>query len=805
MFLSRQVTKAQGNSQWLLLRKSIPTATDFSHMITHGNFIKNKFRERIENEDMKKGTLLEPISKRIFEKIRNVPVNDCGLIKHKTLNIGASPDGWIHMKNDKNQYVETPILIEIKNPQRRAISNLIPYNYWCQMQFQMFVCDLNKAVYFETSIKFTNELRQEDMDYYMFYGKCEKDLKKYGKYWYLEKYFMKDIVRDDEWLKEKLPTIEKMVEQLDIFNNDTQVRYFTRGRKRKLTEMLNDDTKSEFYWDENSMHNYLNNDTLSDYLNMFYQNYEGLYPERNPFMQAVSKFNKIRAGDLRENLYRNYGHNYSIQTVPDNYRPDEDLHKMTLRFMKEGHDIIVNPSLMDKDEKKYVKMFALIKGRVLRQETNLSINIDNEAYYPYIFKKKRLIVFQDNLEKLTNHRDMREIRCSALFHHEMVSKFQKRRIDRVFILGNGYQYNNNNKFDLNLQNELLKNKLQHVYVNKDPLRDDYKAAFKWLDLCKREGNNWNIFELKKTVPRKFWRYLLPNITVQNRWDDIKKELSEEYNDVGEFWQIGKEKRKECQTVYNILSWKDPKFELYIQDQFKNERRDTLLEMLKVAKNPKAKAITIQGGKVKFRYNNWHKKKGLNFYIDFETINKSTSELDIIYLIGMIVELPNGEQEYLSFMIDELTPKKEADMIEEWILKMDELKKQYKKEPNLFCWGAAETIHMNAVMDRIEKLKRRVSFPYKFIDMCALFKKEPILIKGAHRGFSLKIILPKMVEHGLIEETKYEEFCNRGDISIIHALDYYKNGDKKIRDGLIKYNKIDCAALGKIVNKIRDYC
>ena len=157
------------------------------------------------------------------------------------------------------------------------------------------------------------------------------------------------------------------------------------------------------------------------------------------------------------------------------------------------------------------------------------------------------------------------------------------------------------------------------------------------------------------------------------------------------------------------------------------------------------------------------------------------------------------------MIDELTPKKEADMIENWIQKINELKIQYKKEPNLFCWGAAENIHMKAVMQRIEKLKRQVQFNYKFIDMCDMFKNEPILIKGAHKGFSLKIILPQMVEHGLIEETKYEEFCNRGDISIIHALNYYKNGDKKLREGLIKYNKIDCEALGKIVNKIRDYC
>ena len=152
-FIKRQITALQGTDEWHLIRKKWITATDVTCAKSNKNFLDRKFKESVFSDDsikaMRHGTLLEPISKQIFNDIYNTTVIDCGLIKHKTLQIAASPDGYFYIKNNK-----TPSLIEIKNPYTRVINHLIPYGYWIQMQIQMFVTELYNCIYFETSINF---------------------------------------------------------------------------------------------------------------------------------------------------------------------------------------------------------------------------------------------------------------------------------------------------------------------------------------------------------------------------------------------------------------------------------------------------------------------------------------------------------------------------------------------------------------------------------------------------------------------------------------------------------------------------
>ena len=207
----------------------------------------------------------------------------------------------------------------------------------------------------------------------------------------------------------------------------------------------------------------------------------------------------------------------------------------------------------------------------------------------------------------------------------------------------------------------------------------------------------------------------------------------------------------------------------------------------MSKNENVPLIFLPNKKIKNLTNNWNKENNLEFYIDFETINQSVSDNEIIYLIGMIIKYPpNGNIFYKSYILN--------------------LKMKYNKNTlNLFCWGHAEKQMIKAVTERMFKINRPIVFPYEFIDMCKIFREEPILIKGAYKGFSLKNILSNMVKHKLIEQIHYEDFCTRGDISIVKAIEYYKTKNKDIKIGLIKYNEIDCLALMKIVNKIKEFC
>ena len=63
----------------------------------------------------------------------------------------------------------------------------------------------------------------------------------------------------------------------------------------------------------------------------------------------------------------------------------------------------------------------------------------------------------------------------------------------------------------------------------------------------------------------------------------------------------------------------------------------------------------------------------------------------------------------------------------------------------------------------------------------------------------------MNNNNLLTNVQYDEFCQRGDHSIVYAKKYYQNKDFQLKEQLIKYNMIDCEALMNIVHKLRDFC
>ena len=69
-------------------------------------------------------------------------------------------------------------------------------------------------------------------------------------------------------------------------------------------------------------------------------------------------------------------------------------------------------------------------------------------------------------------------------------------------------------------------------------------AFVWLNKCKNEGYRWDPWNLNK-MPKNVVRYLLPNIKPKNRWDNVKAELAERYNDVSTF-------RKKLKGIFQDL-------------------------------------------------------------------------------------------------------------------------------------------------------------------------------------------------------------------------------------------------------------
>ncbi len=99
------------------------------------------------------GIRFEPAIKQFLESKWEVKVADSGRLIHPLdPKLAASPDGFL---------IEGPTdrigrLVEIKCPLSRKIGEGIPFDYWCQMQIQMEVTDIDECMYIEAKISSRN-------------------------------------------------------------------------------------------------------------------------------------------------------------------------------------------------------------------------------------------------------------------------------------------------------------------------------------------------------------------------------------------------------------------------------------------------------------------------------------------------------------------------------------------------------------------------------------------------------------------------------------------------------------------------
>ena len=159
-------TKQMGEA-WLNEKKQLLTASEFSKILDHNRLstIRSKLGTGIIFSDkynpvvltrgdgkinpMSWGYRYEPVVRSIFEKVNNCSTcSDIGRVRHSVYKgLAASPDGIIIDGSKAGR------LFELKAPYtRRLEEEIIPYEYYCQMQIQMEVFDVDAVEYFECSI-----------------------------------------------------------------------------------------------------------------------------------------------------------------------------------------------------------------------------------------------------------------------------------------------------------------------------------------------------------------------------------------------------------------------------------------------------------------------------------------------------------------------------------------------------------------------------------------------------------------------------------------------------------------------------
>ena len=143
----------QRSPEWYLMRDGMISASDAgtvlgaSHYGNRDSVILKKCGEESRPPSgaaIDWGVKYENVAKQIYELRNNVEVFEFGCIKHPTIDfLGASPDG---ITNDG-------IMLEIKCPSSRVIDGIIPPGYYCQVQMQLEVCELDRCDFLECKLK----------------------------------------------------------------------------------------------------------------------------------------------------------------------------------------------------------------------------------------------------------------------------------------------------------------------------------------------------------------------------------------------------------------------------------------------------------------------------------------------------------------------------------------------------------------------------------------------------------------------------------------------------------------------------
>ena len=165
-YLKNQVIKLQNifqpeqkSKEWYELRDTMLTASDWGTILGENHYVNSNDGVLLKkcgdtdnfvyNDAMKWGNKYEQVAVIVYEHRNQTKVHEFGCLRHPYFYfLGASPDG----------ITTDGVMLEIKCPSSREITGDPPPHYWCQVQGQLEVCELDRCDFLECRFKeYNNE------------------------------------------------------------------------------------------------------------------------------------------------------------------------------------------------------------------------------------------------------------------------------------------------------------------------------------------------------------------------------------------------------------------------------------------------------------------------------------------------------------------------------------------------------------------------------------------------------------------------------------------------------------------------
>jgi hypothetical protein len=207
----------QRTEQWYQDAANLLTASQFGTLLLKGpraraNLVMDKASGTVDTSSRRTvvlteelnaftwGIRFESVVKQVYQVLTGTQVLELGRLRHRSdPHLAASPDGLV-VKGPEQRLAR---FVEFKAPISRAITNVIPEEYQCQMQIQMEVGDIEECDYLEAKFQSAFSLkpcpeRPESAPYWgtiYIIGNSEGQLLRYEY----------SPLKDDEWQ----PTLEE--------------------------------------------------------------------------------------------------------------------------------------------------------------------------------------------------------------------------------------------------------------------------------------------------------------------------------------------------------------------------------------------------------------------------------------------------------------------------------------------------------------------------------------------------------------------------------------------------------------------
>ena len=146
---------AQKSPAWYEMRLSMLSASDWGTILGVNSYAnansvllkkcgEESYFPKVAMDAMAWGNKYEDVAISIYEYRNNKKIIEFGCIRHPSIHhLGASPDG----------ITEDGVMLEIKCPVSRKITGIPPKYYWCQVQGQLEVCELDRCDFLECKFK----------------------------------------------------------------------------------------------------------------------------------------------------------------------------------------------------------------------------------------------------------------------------------------------------------------------------------------------------------------------------------------------------------------------------------------------------------------------------------------------------------------------------------------------------------------------------------------------------------------------------------------------------------------------------